>query len=42
MTRNPLERQSAEGMCAQLTLGHGAHELAVDLDALRIPDHGSQ
>ena len=26
MTRNPLERQSAEGMCAQLTLGHGAHE----------------
>ena len=28
MTRNPL-RQSAEGVCAQLTLGHGAHELAV-------------
>ena len=25
MTRNPLQ-QSAEGMCAQLTLGHGAHE----------------
>ena len=25
MTRNPL-RQSAEGVCAQLTLGHGAHE----------------